>query len=114
MDDLEAVSVFQKVGMTMAMLGLLAEVAFGAYQVYKVIKFVFKSYVLYCLLIGCNCFLCILIYSEVYVTLGCLLFVVIYMFHIVICTAKIHELWYYENFKSEYDGHESWRCIYTV
>ena len=38
LDDLEAVSVFQKVGMTMAMLGLLAVVAFGAYQVYKVNK----------------------------------------------------------------------------
>ena len=58
LDDLEAVSVFQKVGMTMAMLGLLAVVAFGAYQVYKVNK-VFKLYVLYWLLIGCNCFLCI-------------------------------------------------------
>ena len=38
LDDLEAVSVFQKVGMTMAMLGLVAVVIFGMYQVYKVNK----------------------------------------------------------------------------
>ena len=46
LDDLEIVTVFQKVGVTMGMVGLLAVVSFIAYQVYKVNKSFFKSYVL--------------------------------------------------------------------
>ena len=52
LDDLEIVTVFQKVGVTMGMVGLLAVVSFIAYQVYKVTKSFFKSYVLCCLLDG--------------------------------------------------------------
>ena len=52
LDDLEIVTVFQKVGVTMGMVGLLAVVSFIAYQVYKVTKSFFKSYVLCCLLNG--------------------------------------------------------------
>ena len=53
MDELEAVGIFQSIGLTMAMLGLVAVVMFGMYQIYKV---GYESYILNWLLIGRDCF----------------------------------------------------------
>ena len=43
LDELEAVGIFQSIGLTMAMLGLVAVIIFAMYQVYKV---GYESYIL--------------------------------------------------------------------